>query len=233
RKIATASAETCSAAGTSGTPSRPLTGRSAFPPLPAELPPGGTPLPAPPGQGESGRGVGEQADAPADQRPLEPELPRRSAQVNGDEQDVDGDVDRRVDDEPDLAPCHRLRAGGCALFQHRLCSFSRPCCFESRYPAAPERKRLYRPQRPRQPLRERWLPLCDQPAGRRQGAGPLRCHTRRHSGSFDTRNRFRNSFLGAPPRRPPLSRPCLPVCAYTRLPSRIRRRAYTGVTLDP
>src|SRR6516162_9172194 len=95
------------------------------PPLPAELPPGAPPLPAPPRQEESGRGVGEQADAPAEQRPQEPELPRRSAQVNGDEQDVDGGVDRRVDVEPDLAPCHRLRAGECALFQHRLCSFSR------------------------------------------------------------------------------------------------------------
>src|SRR5262249_57915146 len=120
RKIATASAETCSAAGTSGTPSRPLTGRSAFPPLPAELRPGGPPLPAPPRQGESGRGVGEQADAPAEQRPLEPELPRRSAQINGDEQDVDGGVDRRVDVESGLAPCHHLRAGGGALFCHRF-----------------------------------------------------------------------------------------------------------------
>src|SRR5262249_44452646 len=73
------------------------------PPLPAELPPGGPPLPAPPRQEESGRGVGEQADAPAEQRPQEPELPRRSAQVNDDEQDVDGGVDRRVDVEPDLA----------------------------------------------------------------------------------------------------------------------------------
>src|SRR5262245_34514757 len=98
-----------------GTPSRPRASRNAFPPLPAGLPPGGPPLPAesppdgpplpaPPRQGESGRGVGEQADAPADQRPLEPELPRRSAQVNGDEQDVDGDVDRRVDVEPAIAP---------------------------------------------------------------------------------------------------------------------------------
>src|SRR5262249_16225514 len=107
--------------------------QSASPPLPAELPPGGPPLPAPPRQGESGRDVGEQADAPAEQRPLEPEPLRRSAQVNGDKQDVDGGVDRCVDVEPDLAPCYRLRAGGCALFQHRLCSFSRPCCFESSY----------------------------------------------------------------------------------------------------
>src|SRR5262249_2928670 len=111
--------------GAGGTPSSPRASRSAFPPLLAESPPGGPPLPAPPRQEESGRGVGEQADAPAEQRPQEPELPRRSAQVNDDEQDVDGGVDRRVDVEPDLAPCHRLRAGECALFQHRLCSFSR------------------------------------------------------------------------------------------------------------
>src|SRR5262249_47450868 len=94
-------------------------------PLRGELPPGGPPPPAPPRQGESGRGVGEQGDAPSEQRPLEPEPPRRTAQVNGDEQDVDGGVDRRVDVEPGLAPCHRLRAGVCAMFQHRLFPFSK------------------------------------------------------------------------------------------------------------
>src|SRR5262245_42853584 len=84
RKFATSTAESCSAAGAGGTPSMSRTSRSPFPPLPAVCPPGFPPLPAalppgarPPRQGESGCGVGEQADAPAEQRPLEPEPPTR------------------------------------------------------------------------------------------------------------------------------------------------------------
>src|SRR5262245_66583311 len=70
---ATAAAESCSAAGAGGTPSMLCTSPSGFPPLPADFPPlpaGFPPLPTafppdalPPRQGESGRGVGEQADA--------------------------------------------------------------------------------------------------------------------------------------------------------------------------
>src|SRR4051812_44735322 len=63
--------------------------------------------------------MSQQPDAPAAQRPLEPEVVRGGDQVNDDEQQVDGHVGSQVDVEGQLEPRHAPGAAEVIAIGHR------------------------------------------------------------------------------------------------------------------